>query len=1471
MMIIKPNNLTFKLILSFLFFRNAILLCQNVNLRIDHYTVENGLSQNTVDCILQDSRGFMWFGTWNGLNKFDGYNFKTYKSDNKINSISNNFIYALCEDRYRNIWIGTKNGLNRLDYLRDKIYSYFHNENDSLTISGNNIRTIFSDHYGTLWIGTTSGLDRIDILDSVKYTLKITHIKLNLSSSEIINCIYEDRNNNFWIGTNDGLVLYLRDNNTSFYFRNDPQNIRSLANNNVLSIYHDKNGFLWVGTEIGLSKMDLKTSKFYNYFHNAEIKSSIIHNVINSITEDINGNILFGTLGGLDIYNQPNDNFVHFPVNKENDYALNNEFINSVYSDKQGNVWIGTDKGGVNKYNIYQKEFYSIVHDVLNSNSLSHSIVNSIYEDGSYLWIGTAGGGLNCYDKKNNKFIHYIYDPHRPEGISGDFISSILKDKYGNLWIGTWGNGINKMIYPIESKKFSHYFSSGNIYGLHNNYISTIYEDKTGFLLIGTLGSLELFYPDKNKFYRIAADIGNYISEVGCILKDKNNNYWIGTRIGLYKILPDADLLNLNDNNIIKYTNIPGDEFSLPDNYVLSICEGSDGTIWIGTYGKGFCKINIKNGKEVFITYNQEDGLSNNVVYSILEDNENNLWLSTDYGLSKFNPYTKTFRNFYITDGLLSNQFYWSAAFKGIDGKLFFGSMKGLNYFYPEKIKEKENSSKVILTDFKIFNNSVNVGKWNNKKTILKKIISETDEIKLSYKQNIFSIEFSALDYFLPEKIRYAYKMEGVDKEWVYVNYDRRFATYTNLKGGVYYFNVKATNSDGLWTNNVTKLKIIITPPFWETLWFKIIVFIFIVLITLLIFRLRFRAIKHQKEVLEKLVKERTQKIEEQNEELKTQAEKLAESNIQLEKRQLLIEGQKQQLEAQYKEIAYHRDKLIELNKHVQIVNQLRLRFFTNISHEFKTPLTLILNPLEKLINGRTKEEEVKRNILLAHRNAKRLLHLINQLMEFRKIEEGKISLKVSKGNITEFVNDIFTSFDQIAEQRKINYKLNIESGLPSDCWFDHEKLENVLYNLISNAFKYTPEYGKIEIILKKHNNLHHDNYNINELKNQKNINDIIEISVCDTGIGISKEHISNIFKRFYRINSPESYKVGGTGIGLSLTRDLIKACKGSINVESEQGKGSVFTIKFPVNKSFYNEDEIVSGDNLYKISIADKIEDLYQEINKIEKDDETLINNQNNNKPKILLVEDNIDLRMFLASCLINDYYIIEAGNGKEGYEAAKNIGPDLIVSDIMMPEIDGLELCSKIKEDIDTSHIPVILLTAKSSIEDMIEGLETGADDYVAKPFNIDILKARIKNIIENRKLLKQAFNTDYSIEPSKITSNKTDEEFLKKCISIVEENYKEPEFGVEEFVSKMFVSRSFLHKKLTALTGNSAGDFITSIRLKKSLQLLKQPNVNISEVAYSIGFNDPKYFTRVFKKNFGITPSDYIANNFCLPKEN
>lgn len=1424
------------------------IIQNNTNYRFQYLLIENGLPQNTINAIAKDSYGFMWFGTNNGICRYDGFTFESFKSEkNQPGSLPDNMISAIESGDDRKLWIGSSNGLSYFDPLRDCIIKFSTQENGCQQIS--KVSSIVSQS-NKVWVGTSdNGIFLLSLNKSGNYELVAHYCEQEKNLNEnAVTIIYKTRNNKIWVGTSSGVYIFNEvEKNFSLYTASNTIS----PTVNVYDLFESSKGDLYISTFNGLAVVKKYAQSSLFYFPDFSDPCSIAHGTVNKVSEDIRGGILVGSLGGLQSFDPASGKFYLFPEDGPDHFKLNNKFVNTIYCDSTGNVWVGTEKGGINKFNVYQKPFGFYANDPNNPNSLNENTINSILKEDNRLWIGTAGGGLNSVDLRTGNFTHYRFNAINSQAISSNFISSILRGSDGNLWLGSWGGGLTCMKGSSSNPTIQQITATTP--GYQNNlvdyFVSTLWEDERGFLVIGAQGGLSTLTYNNHKFTTLVSPSSSIrqITEVGCILKDSKDYYWIGTRNGLFRFpassIKNSDQPEQTIENLQFFTNIESDSLSLPGRYIISLIEDSKGNIWAGTYGNGFCKIAVqKDGTIRCTSFSQKDGLSNNVTYCLQEDKLGNIWISTDYGLSRLDTKNFQFRNFYKQDGLLNNQFYWSASYKSSDGELYFGGTEGLNFFKPEFVFEYKHIVEPEVTKFKIFNQEVKAGNVFHNKMVISKPIYIADTIYLSYRDNNISFDFSAFDYYLPEKTSFAYMIQGIDKDWIYVPAQRRFANYSNLNGGTYHFLLKASNCDGIWNDKPTEITIIITPPFWKTRWFTILMIVSVVMITFFIVQIQLRNIIRQKKMLEEKVIVRTKKIEDQKIILEKQADDLIESNHKLERRQILIEQQKLELENKNNEISSQRDELILLNNKVEEINQKQLSFFTNISHEFRTPLTLIISPLEKLINRFKDDVETKNILNILNRNAQRLLLLINQLLEIRKIETGNQELQVENSDTKLFLLEIFDSFEELAEKNGIEYSNDI--NIVGETWIDKEKLENVIYNLLANAFKFTQPGGKIMLKV--------NSYFVEE--------DLyLMISVADNGIGISQQQIERLFDRFYQVTESKNHKYSGTGIGLSLVKSLVEIMYGKVEVISEPGNGSEFIIKIPVNKQFFANHEIDTSGQVFESGIRNKVAILYDQIIESPKVDYNIPEKEIS---KVLVIEDNQDMRMYVCSNLARHFHVLQAENGKEGFEIARKEEPDLIISDIMMPEMNGLDLCRKIKNNLYTSHIPFVLLTAKGEVEDFVEGLEIGADDYISKPFNIEILIAKVTGIIENRKKLKKKFSSLDEVAPSDFTTSKLDEQFFNKINEMIEIHYSDPNFDIDKFASNMFVSRSQLYRKLKAITDLSANDYLTVFRLKKSVELLKKGELQISEIAYITGFNDPKYFSRIFKKYYQCTPSEYIS---------
>jgi len=1091
-------------IIFLLLFSSVSLTAQNNDIKFEHLSVDHGLSNNIVYRIIQDSRGFMWFATEDGLNKYDGYNFTVYRNDPDDSfSLSDNLIWTLQESHTGDkhvLWIGTKyGGLSRMDLETEKFTHFKNDPDDPQSLSNNWVVSICEDSFGDLWIGTNGGTNKFN-RETEKFVRYQNDPKDPNSLSHNINStICEsliDGTSILWIGTKAGLNKFDRKTGKFIRYQHDRYNFNSLSHNLIEYLYADSSGTLWITTNNGgLNKFNIHSEQFTRFEYDPNNKNGISSNMTGTILEDkIQGKkvLWVDSFNGLNKLDLETEQFTHYKHNPDNPNSLSDNRLWTTYKDKTGIIWIGTYGGGLNKFDPGRLNFTHLQQETGNLNSLSHNVITSITESEYYgpnvFWIGTRDRGFNKYDRNTGSFTHYLHDPDNENSLINDLVYTILESSYperNELWIGTV-NGLDKL--DLKTMKFTHYQNEdGDPYSISNNIIKSIFEDNTGKLWIGTRnGGLNKFDRTSGKFHQKKYNIGETLA----IFEDNTGTLWVGTYRGLARYNRDTDDFTYHEHD-------PGDSTSLSNRSVLSMYEDKSFRLWIGTRD-GLNLFNRVTNR--FIRYKVINGLPNNVINGILEDDFGNLWLSTNHGLSKFNPEQNTFRNYDLLDGLQSNQFMTGAFCLSNNGEMFFGGVKGINVFYPESIRDNLHIPDVYLTDFKIFNKKVDVKtemlKDRNGKYYLPKHISNISEITLSNKESVFSLEFAVLDYHSPQKNQYAYKMEGVDPDWVYTDASRRFATYTQLDPGEYIFRVKGSNNDDVWNEEGTSLKIIITPPWWRTTWaYAIYVFFF----ALTLYALR----TYDK------------------------------------KRQRL----KHDLEIEH----LHTEKLEE-------VDRLKSRFFANISHEFRTPLTLILGPVEQMLSGEFKGN-MNEQLKMIIRSGKRLLLLINQLLDLSKLESGKLKLRARETELISLTNGLVQAFESLAMGKNIT--LHYSSEMDSQAvYLDVDKYEKIINNLLSNAFKFTRENGNIEISVCT-GEAFSDKYNRSALNSGWNASpqqfpdsDFVEIQITNTGPGIPADKIDKIFDRFYQIDDSYTKDEEGTGIGLALTKELVELHHGTIDVE---------------------------------------------------------------------------------------------------------------------------------------------------------------------------------------------------------------------------------------------------------------------------------------------------------------------------------
>ena len=1357
------------LVSGMFFISSLTALAQKPLLKFDHISTREGLSQNGVVDILQDHYGFMWFATSDGLNRYDGKRFTVYRHHAQdTTSLSDSDISVIFEDSDHNLWVGTSDGgLNLMDRDHGRFQQLYDQKGYSLKKF--HINFILEDQNKKLWIGYSRG--KIVVYDRIKNVFEWDFAENPQLKNINFTHALKHRDGNIWIGDHAGR-LFLFDAQSGRIISSYAIEEKINYHNSINALCQDSHGFLWIGTiNRGLYRFDQKNETFKAY--TAQQENSVNSNIIDEIAEDNHGNLWIGTgINGLNILDRERNTFSYYHTKDHHKDRLSGNGIRSLYKDRQGNMWIGLHSNGVDFFSDQKNKFKHYQLNVDAKYQLKGKNVPSIYDDPKTgLWLANGGDLTRIYQQKVTHFQEQKLDLL---GVKNKKVRVVLIDKQENLWLGTRNNGLT--LKGKGSDKVIHYrHSYDNPKSLTDNNITVLFEDRQGNLLIGTRKGLDQFDAETQAFIHWGDHLpteGNYIK---AIAEDEDGTILIGTSNGFIT-------LNRDNKKHEHYRYDPKDDRSLGDNHVHHIFLDSENKIWLGTKGGG---LNLFNRRaRTFERITVEDGLSNNFVKAIMEDDSGNLWMSTNKGISKFNKNKKTFRNYGVQEGLQSNEFIWGACFKNTDGLMYFGGYHGYNVFHPDSIVEEDQDIPVYLTDMRLFNRTVSAGAAGSP---LSKKLMETREITLTHDQNIFSFDFAALNFAHKDQLLYAFKLEGLMDDWYYP--DNNTATFTNLDPGTYTFSVKTTFDNLNWHKSAFPLKITITPPFWKTNWAYFTYFVLFATIVYL-----FRRAGQVRERLKSDLKIK-----------KLEAEKMHE------------------------------------------IDEMKTSFFTNLSHEFRTPLTLILGPLEKLLASHSSEtgDRSYKQYQLMHRNAQRLLRLINQLLDVSKLEAGNMKLEVTKANIVEYIKKILASFEYLAERHNINFMFEA-NYINLQAWFDRDKIEKIVYNLVSNAFKFTPDQGEIKVLLKT-----------TPSRENRGFAGSITIVVKDSGIGIAQEQLDKIFNRYYQVEKPGVIEKEnkGTGIGLALARQLVHLHGGSIAVRSQEGKGTEFTVTIPLNRPYSDmepkEDTLVEKKSEKLTGLKEVTILPHQEIK------------NEMNLDLILIVDDSQDIRDYLNDVLSGKYKILEAPNGIKALEVARQRVPDLIICDILMPELNGIDLCKKIKEDERTSHIPVVLLTALAEGKHKIEGLEWGADDYITKPFDLTILETRIKNLISLRKKLKSHYLKNTILIPEDTTINKTEDRFLNKMVKVIDDHLGDASFSVEQLAKALNMTSMQLYRKLRGLTGYSGNEFIRMIRLKKAAQLLESTSLTISEIAYDVGFNDPAYFTRCFKKQFSQSPTEYLES--------
>lgn len=1309
--------------------------------------VNNGLSQNTVNAILQDNVGFMWFGTKDGLNRYDGTTIKTFRHEFKNKkSIGNSFVTVLFQDNRNRIWIGTDAGVYIYQANKESFKSFEETSNLGTKIE-NTVSDITSDKHGNIWIA----VERQGLFCYNIKTGKLTNNRLKNFTTNVKSITF-DNSGKMWIGFYGGGLFYSADGikklspyrtavSNDILFKDDIIMKIIKGPFNCLYISSIKNGVQQINLTSGVASLIMKEDETGEsvFCRNLLFKSD--------------NELAIGTESGVYIYNLYSKSYVHIKNSPSDNYSLSNNAVYSLYKDKSDGIWIGSYFGGVD-YFPKSYTYFEKYYPKFGENSLRGMRVREFCQDKrGIIWIGTEDGGLNYYDPKSNKIS--FFSP------SSDFTNihglCLIGD---NLWVGTFSKGLK--IIDTHTKRIIKSYKKNNVpHSLVDNGIFSICKTSQGDIFLGTIFGLLRYNASVDGFDKVNELTNKFIYQ---IKEDSQGNLWFATYAdGLY-------LYRATDKKWKNFRNDALKDNSIPSNKVLSVFEDSQRRIWITTQGGGFCKYNPEN--ESFTTYNSSNGIPNDVVYDIQEDNEGKLWMTTNAGLILFNPSNNNINVYTTSNGLLSNQFNYRSGLKDNAGNIYFGSIDGFIKFDPKNFILNMTELVPVITDFMLFNKTVSP---IDDESPLKNSIIFTDEITLKANQNTFSFRFASLDYISTNN-NFMYKLDGFDKEWITVS-KNHVASYANLNYGDYTLHVKVSNSDGLWSTKEKTVQIHILPPFYMT---HLAFFIYFVLLVSTVTY----GINYVKKVSQRNRRRQMEKFEQEKE----------------------------------REV-YHA----------------KIDFFTNVAHEIRTPLSLIKGPLENILLKNGLGNEIRKDLNIMELNTERLLNLTNQLLDFRKIESDGFRINFTKCNVSDIIDETYTRFTSLANHKGIIVSIE----LYDKDFYAHvskEAFTKIISNLLNNGVKYSSSYLKIKLVVE---------------------DSVFHVITINDGRIIPLDMREEIFKPFIRYDDGDKMSVG-TGIGLAMSRSLAELHNGSLKMTQNEDANE-FILTMPIV-----QNNAISLDNELEKAEDDNIENTQYKLDEKFSDEcETVSSNENevNLSYTVLVIEDNVDMLSFIEQQLKEKYNVLTATNGKEALDVLEDNVVNIVVSDVMMPVMDGLELCSIIKQNVNFSHIPVILLTAKTNIQSKIEGMDMGADSYIDKPFSPEYLLAVISNLISNREKIIKNFANSPFIAANTMAITKADEKFLKKLNDIMMNNISNPDFNMDDMADNLYMSRSSFYRKIKGVLDLTPNEYLRIERLKRAAVLLKEGENRVHEICYMVGFSSPSYFSKCFLKQFGVLPKDFV----------
>lgn len=1392
--------------LLFIFLQAQYVIAQPGHVSFKKLSVGEGLSNSSVYALLQDSLGFLWIGTYDGLNIYNGYEVKMQEF-NKTSRLTASWEKVSCfdTDSHGNVWFGVQYaGISCYQIEEGTYQNYFIDSLETIANPKNNVWAILVDKSDNVWVGT--GGKGLFLFNPKERKFKDVNATLGYTEHDCCNfitSIVEDSHGNIWVGTSDSGVRIINPET----WESKVFDLPSADNTTVDAInalYQDTQHRIWIGTRSNGMYVYQEKEGLIQSFSQISGELALQTANVRCFLEDTKGNFWIGTDGdGLFIYNQENKELVNYRNNTNDPQSLSSNVVFSMIQTRDEVIWIGTNKGGINSYDAKRDKFSNTVDGTLPGNlHLSYKVLLSVMEDkDSNLWFGTDGGGIDRYMQETNSLKSYRNQPDDAHSLSGNAVKTIFSDSRSRIWVGTYGHGLNQ--YQPATDNFQRIPVAANITAKD---IWDMSEDDEGNLWVATLNE-GLFVIRNNsgmlEKYTEAPESESVIGSHLFTLRWDNSQkgLWIGTNKGLRFLLPKKGRVKGWDYN-------PEDSTSLGCYIVKVIFIDSHKQLWLGMQQGGLSLFDQVRG--TFKTFTMNQGLSSNTIASIAEDANERLWIGTSNGLNVFNPQTGDITSFSQSDGLQNIEFVNNSVCRLHFGSFIFGGSNGYDKVDPARIEKNTYLPEIYITRLVINNRDV-VPQMD--KYPLDKNLNVEDEIVLHHSQKTVSLYLSAISYTHSEKNIYAYKMEELDTAWYTIG-NQRMVTFTNLAPQTYHFWYNASNNDGVWNEHPKVLTIKVLPPWWRTVWAQTLWFLMVASLIYGWMRYRDRLIRRQKKELENLVRQRTH-------ELLSEKEKVEQQNIELTNRQ--------------NEILKQNEEITAMSQKLHQADEEKLEFFTTISHEIRTPLTLILGPLEQALSV-NKNSLLQKQLLRVKQNAETLKRLVTQILDFRKADSSNQLLQAAEYDLVALMHEISASFFDIARKSHIKYRINaVDASLP--VWVDYDKFFKIITNLLSNAFKFTPQGGLVEV-------------HISRQKADDAFPDgAVVLKVQDSGIGISPEQQDKIFTRFYQANTNAQQGRTGTGIGLALVKKLTERHYGTIAVESTIQKGTTFVLHLPLGNAHLQKEEMVESRVEIPVTGFPAREEEEPAAQLPEKD-----------RPVLLVIEDNPDLRSYLHESLQHQYRILEASDGKEGLTMARRESPAFIISDIMMPEMDGIEVCKQLKSNIATSHIPIILLTAMSHEESKLSALEWGADDYIIKPFNLQEVRLKIRNILHARELLHEKISRQLIIKPRELTLPSPDELFLEHLLEVMEKHISDSEFTIDQLCLELGISRSLLYTKIKNYTNLSVNEFIKSFRLKRAAQLLTQGALTVSEISDLVGFANPSHFGKCFKKEFGVSAGSY-----------